>query len=422
MPDTRHLADGKPYAKSDNESYFDADDEPVTESDSNKYFAILALDGDEFGKWVSGLHPNMPTLGEQISDYIDPDTGIRAGAKVYFEQQGGLAFLLNRKRPLSPAFHLQLSEMLANFSNFCVRRIVESFDGRLIYSGGDDVLAMLPATTVLSCAKALRAAFRGDSDLLKEIVGAWHVGSSGVEKDFSVSLFQEVQPGFIQLDNKLRQKGFALEGEPIKFAAMVPGPAADASVGIAIAHVKAPLQDVVREAQAAEKRAKKDLGRSAVAVTLFKRSGEIIKWGCKWEEGGLGLYQAIADAMVSDRLSSKFPYRIVELLDPYLTQQTPLMSDQKQDPDSSFGQVVDEIIVREFAIACDRQRGSAWQKEVADSLTNLLKEYLAKMNNSEQKSNPEQKLRAIIGFCQTVAFAHRTRREDTQQTTSNATL
>src|ERR1035441_1892046 len=100
---------------------------------------------------------------------------------------------------------------------------------------------------------------------------------------------------------------------------MVPGPAADASVGIAIAHFKSPLQDVVRAAQDAEKRAKKELGRSAVAVTLFKRSGETIEWGCKWAGGGLELYRAIADALNAKKLSAKFPYRAAELLLPYLT-------------------------------------------------------------------------------------------------------
>jgi hypothetical protein len=89
------------------------------------------------------------------------------------------------------------------------------------------------------------------------------------------------------------------QNRPIPF--LVPGPKADCSVGIAIAHFKAPLQDVVRTAQAAEKRAKRNpdqggLGRSAVAVTLMKRSGEIIEWGAKWG-GGLELYRE------SDRLT-----------------------------------------------------------------------------------------------------------------------
>jgi hypothetical protein len=65
----------------------------------------------------------------------------------------------------------------------------------------------------------------------------------------------------------------------------VPGPAADASVGIAVGHFTAPLQMLVREAKAAEKRAKTAYGRGALAVSLYKRSGEIVEWGCKWDNG-----------------------------------------------------------------------------------------------------------------------------------------
>ena len=242
MPDTRRIAEGQPFKRDTEDDQFDADADETADDDKPIYFAVLALDGDEMGKWVSGTHPRMPSLGDQLSDYRLRDE--RKGARVYLEQNA-LGDLLKRKRPLNPSYHLQFSEMLANFSNFCVRRIVESFDGRLIYSGGDDVLAMLPATTALACATALRAAFRGEPEVLNALTGAWRVRLSGSEKDNTAQLFRCEQPGFIQLERTLRQKGFALEGEPGKFAAMVPGPAADASVGIAIAHFKSPLQDVV---------------------------------------------------------------------------------------------------------------------------------------------------------------------------------
>lgn len=78
---------------------------------------------------------------------------------------------------------------------------------------------------------------------------------------------------------------------------LVPGPRSDASVGVAIAHFKAPLQDVVRAARDAERRAKRDatkggLGRAAVAVTLMKRSGEIVEWGARAGRGSLRFIRA----------------------------------------------------------------------------------------------------------------------------------
>lgn len=380
MPDTRQIAEGKPFAQ-------DSGDEGG--EDEKKYFAVLALDGDEMGKWVSGLHPAMPKLGDQLSDYTDPTTGLRAGSKLYFEQHG-LSDLLKRKRPLSPSFHLQFSEMLANFSNFCVRRIVEAHDGRLIYSGGDDVLALLPADQALVCAQALREAFRGNPQHLNKLRGAWRGG-----KKEGLPLFDFDQSGII----RLHKEALSLAGEPKKFCAMVPGPAADCSVGIAIAHFKSPLQDVVRAAQDAERRAKNKLGRSAVAVTLMKRSGEIVEWGCKWESGGLDAYRQMVAALQAEVVSSKFPHRIVELVDGYQTDDSGKLGAVK--PVAGFADVVDEVLRREVGVAAERQRGKKYSPEQVATLQSSIAQYV----------NPlrvEQKVRDLIGLCQTVAFIHRT--------------
>jgi hypothetical protein len=146
-----------------------------------------------------------------------------------------------------------------------------------------------------------------------------------------------------------------------------------------------------------------------VAVTLFKRSGETIEWGCKWDGGGLDLYRAIAATLGLDELSSKFPYRVIELLDPYLTQHTGLAK-MKSIPE--FEAAADEIIRREFEVACSRQRGPTWTNEVADKLLPLLKKYVRGLDK------PAKKLRDVIGLCQTVAFAHRTRDNDSQPSLS----
>ena len=169
----------------------------------------------------------------------------------------------------------------------CARPVVEAFDGRLIYAGGDDVVALLPADTALSCTEALRMAFQGDSqikELLKEyskrLVQPHETKQERDPKALPTPYFQKLAaegclldaaaPGFLcRLDHVDQQN------RPIPF--LVPGPAASASVGVAIAHFKTPLQDVVRAARDAEDRAKKQLGRSAVAVTLMKRSGEILE-------------------------------------------------------------------------------------------------------------------------------------------------
>ncbi len=381
MPNTRSLAAHDPFGRDD-----DPDNEKAEETDSaEKYFAVLALDGDEIGKWVSG--EKAPPFTSQLACYSDSSNAQRFGAKPYFERPEFKDFL-KAQRPLSPSYHLQFSEALSNFALRCARPIVEAFTGRLIYAGGDDVLALLPADSALACAEALRLAFTGR----KVIAPNGKV------------LFDSPQPGFLSSDGWKDNHG---HGRPIPF--LVPGPAADCSVGLAIAHFKAPLQDVIRAARAAEKRAKdqKHLDRSAVAVTLFKHSGETIEWGCKWADGGLHLYRAIAGALELDQLSSKFPYRLIELLAPYLTQPTELAKTQSTP---EFEAVADTIIHREFEVACGRQRGPKWTNEVTDALLRLVAEYCGRLDKTEMK------LRNVIGLCQTVAFAHRTHDNDSQST------
>ena len=385
MPNTRSLAAHDPFGRDD-----DSDNEKAEESDSSeKYFAVLAFDGDEIGKWVSG--EKTPPFASQLADYTDGSNIQRSGAKTHFEKPEFKGFL-ESQRPLSPSYHLQFSEALSNFALLCARPIVEAFLGRLIYAGGDDVVALLPADTALACAEALRAAFTGG-----EVKGL----------DGSV-LFRSPAPGFLSSD---KWKDDHDRGRPIPF--LVPGPKADASVGIAIAHFKSPLQDVVRAAQAAEKRAKRQLDRRAIAVTLFKRSGETIEWGCKWAGGGLRLYRALAEALDAGQLSGKFPYRFTELLSPYLTESTPLVAAAgTAQTVSAFNAA--EVIQQEFKHTLGRQRGPAFptereaREQLEDSLTAALGGYLS---NLASKSSEEQ-LRAVIGLCQTVAFAHRTRSEN----------
>ncbi len=136
---------------------------------------------------------------------------------------------------MSPSWHLQFSEALANFGLYAARRIVEEVHhGQLIYSGGDDVLTMLPADEAIACARDLRAAFQG------------RLAHMSLE---CRRLFREEAPeGFLWLAQPK-------SGEPT-WPLLVPGPRMTVSVGLAIGHMKEPLQDMIVEAQTAEKRAK----------------------------------------------------------------------------------------------------------------------------------------------------------------------
>jgi hypothetical protein len=176
----------------------------------------------------------------------------------------------------------------------------------------------------------------------------------------------------------------------------------DASAGIAVAHIHSPLQDLIREAQRAEKRAKNDGPRPAVSVTLMKRSGEISHWTAQWDKGGLALYQAIAALLKPDGLRGRFPHRVCQLLSPYLTQTTGL---SKQE-DAIDAAATKDLILREFTHAAIQQ-GS---KELSRGLKEPLQTYL----NHVQPQEPQTLLNAVINLCTTVAFADRTKPAEKQ--------
>jgi hypothetical protein len=367
MPDTRKVAMGRPDE--------DEDEREADEDSSEKYFAVLALDGDEIGKWVSG-EKNL-TFGELLA----------TPAAEYFRADRFKDFLGTR-RPLSPGFHLQFSETLSNFALHVVPRIVKFFHGRLIYAGGDDVLAMLPAEKALPCAMALRSAFQG--------------------KDPGVAGISSPAAGFLCSDAFQQDNGAEFRNNEERIPFPVPGPRADVSVGIAMAHFKHPLQDVVRAAQAAEKRAKTKHNRGAVSISTFKRSGETLEWGCKWDGGGIALFNAIARALAAGKedenngVSGKFPYRVCELLSPYLSRTTGLggAASLAEFP-------AEEIIKKEIEFAA-LQQGS---KKTAAEIAPLLERYLHGLP-SEDKDSAQTKtdpIEAVIGLCRSVAFAHRTR-------------
>jgi CRISPR/Cas system-associated protein Cas10 (large subunit of type III CRISPR-Cas system) len=91
-----------------------------------------------------------------------------------------------------------------------------------------------------------------------------------------------------------------------------------ASAGIAIAHRSIPLQDLVHAAHDAESRAKKTYGRNALAISIYKRSGEILEWGCKWESSALEIYKTLSEISEQKVENIKrFPYKLADLLIPY---------------------------------------------------------------------------------------------------------
>ena len=261
-----------------------------TEQDSDKYYAVLCMDGDDMGQWVSGA--KAPPVMQAMADK----------AAAFFQQHWkGDPAAGQVQRPLSPSYHAALSEALNHFSLYAAGQVVEKFDGQLFYAGGDDVLAILPAQNALHCAAALKCAFQGHvpDDTASEITGPL------------AELF-ELKDGFLRCLVEAGPSGRLRPNWPL----VVPGPTATVSVGIAIGHVRTPMQDVIQAARGAESVAKKVLKKGALCLRVMKRSGESAEFTARFDTGVLGVWDELS-AKVHD-LSGRFAYRYVQLLKPLL--------------------------------------------------------------------------------------------------------
>jgi CRISPR-associated protein Cmr2 len=192
----------------------------------SSYFAVVLLDGDHMGRLIS--------------------------------------------RQRTSADHNRLSRALSTFAHDAPRRIVEgeSSLGRVVYAGGDDVMALLPVTYAIETASRLRDAY---SEALHGIA-----------------------------------------------------PDVTASAGIVFVHRKMPLGLALEAARAAEHAAKESYERNALSVSLLRRSGAITSVGAHWRyERGPGTAAldpldpmrtilAVRDLMRDGDLSPKFAYILME--------------------------------------------------------------------------------------------------------------
>ena len=161
--------------------------------------------------------------------------------------------------------HEQLSKDLDTFTQKAKQIVIEQH-GYLIYAGGDDVLAFFPVDCALNAAQALAQVY---ADCFKE----WK-----------------------QKDDKENDFPFT------------------ASIGIAFAHYLDPLDLVLRTAREAEKRAKNQYGRDAIAVTILRRSGETLEVGGKWEVATINtaeMVNQLKNLLETELISSRFPYTIL---------------------------------------------------------------------------------------------------------------
>lgn len=215
-----------------------------TYDDNQTYYAIISMDGDDMGRWLSG--------------------------------EQGLSSTRDSRDSL--AQNRAISERLTRFAREIVPKCVQEFDGELVYAGGDDVLAFAPLESAFPLAHALRRSF-SDED-------------TGLDR------------------------------------------CATASMGIVIAHYKAPLYNILnwaREMEAAAKRYVHIDGKKrkdAFAIAYLPRGGErrfaVIPWLFSFtdhtingRESTIEVVQKLIEQLGKE-VSSKFVYAFGQTFMPLL--------------------------------------------------------------------------------------------------------
>lgn len=257
-------------------------------TDRDKYYAVLLMDGDRMGDLING-----ETLNAAWEDVLHPELRNRF-ADPAFAPGAPLRSRLKGRRTLNPAVHAAISEGLNSFARFAVAPLIEQAGGRLIYAGGDDVCAVLPLNGALEAAERLRKAYT------LGFVRYTGKGAQAVPKDETVDACSKAKIGM--------HLGGGAEGISI-------------SAAVVIAHHKAPLREVFRDAHALlDEVAKKKTGRNALAIRLKKRSGGDRDFYCRWDEENpfvkgetvLESFQAVM-AGVGDELGTRLLYRLAGL-------------------------------------------------------------------------------------------------------------
>jgi CRISPR-associated protein Cmr2 len=239
------------------------------------YYAIVYIDGDQMGEWLSGEHAKVPAIRQVLHPHVRT------------ELQAAWHLMMDMPRPLAPSLHTAVSGALRAFSQEVVRPVVEAHCGILVYSGGDDVIAMFPIRHVLAAVWDLRRLYAGDE-----------CEAAGLQEG----------------ERFCGRRGFVQRGRDLW---MMMGTMASASAGIAIAHHLQPLSQALAAAREAEQAAKHLLGRNAFAVHLLKRSGERLMAGARFtydqELSTVGVLQPVIAALRGEgsaTLSSRLMYQL----------------------------------------------------------------------------------------------------------------
>ncbi|MEH1873546.1 type III-B CRISPR-associated protein Cas10/Cmr2 [Nostoc sp.] len=209
------------------------------------WYVLAAGDGDDMSKWLQGIKL------EKYRDYIPSQLSVSLESFQNF---------LEVKKRMGPSTHNALSRALLDFSNQLVPYLTEQrYAGRLIYAGGDDVLAYTNLWEWDNWLWDIRECFKGDKDPQGEF------DNNG---DYWTAL---------ETHTKIAKRPLFTMGKN-----------ASISFGIVIVHHSVPLAIALENLWEAEKKAKEHKSgdgtvKDAVQVRVLYGNGNTLKSTAKFD-------------------------------------------------------------------------------------------------------------------------------------------
>jgi len=336
------------------------------------WYVLAAGDGDSMSEWLKGslLMPYDNYVPNALKEKVKQSSREAACVAEAFTE------FLQQKKRMGPATHAALSRALLDFSNQLVPYLTEQrYAGRLIYSGGDDVLAYTNLWEWDSWLWDVRECFKGSQDPSKE---------------------------FDDTGDYWRWKN----GDPPENVSPRPlftmGSKAAISFGVVIAHHSVPLAIALENLWAAEDEAKdhvylkdgKKHKKDAVQVRVLYGNGNILKATSQF------------DVFSQWKELLNFQQQHPEI-DPALFEQAAEVWRQHPVP-------IPEAIPAWTQAFCSRRDALSnkpeLQTEFRDHLANLLGDlWLTAQHDSNERKMAEERDREIQNWLKLAAFVLRKR-------------
>lgn len=292
------------------------------------HIAVIRVDGDNMGRLLLG---DREVIAARWRDVLHPAVLERLPTREYL-MQAGWGDLLNAKRLMGPSLHALISRVLAVFSHRIVPFVVEhEFSGRLIYAGGDDVLAIAPAGEAIALAARLQQLFSAGWVLdttphvrpwgwrRPDWAGSYEdarsrfliplpndQGTFDPEKEWSCAAHIADEGG---LEPPPMAKGWRGELLPLL------GSGASLSAGVAVGHYKTSLSVLLARSKELQNLAKK-AGRRRIGFGHASRGGEktrvILPWG-EGERAAHRLVGIVVEGFRKGHIASRLPYKLREV-------------------------------------------------------------------------------------------------------------